>query len=143
MSDNRFTSRGGGTTVCRSAPDPAKRTAPRLILGGRAFAARMAAHLRDLGWDVHAAADGAEARRLALRKRPYAVLLPVDAEGESGYLTCAKLRQALPRVKVVLVGRERTAEAERFAGFVGAAFATESGVVDELNRLVRGGGSEG
>jgi DNA-binding response OmpR family regulator len=106
------------------------------------FAARLADHFRDLGWDVYIAADGAEARRLAQRKRPYAVLLSIDAEGESGYLTCAKLRQALPRVKVVLVGREQSMEAERFAGFVGAAFAAESSVVDELNRLVRRTASE-
>jgi DNA-binding response OmpR family regulator len=129
-------------TLCRPVPEPVKRTGPRLVVGGWAFAARLAAHLRDLGWDVHTATDAAEVRRLAHRKKPYAVLLPVEAMDESGYLTCAKLRQCLPRVKVVLVGRERTAEAERFAGFVGAAFATDTAVVDELHRLVRSGGSE-
>lgn len=137
MSSNWSSSGGSGTAVCRSVPDAVKRTAPRLILGGRAFAARLAGHLRDLGWDVHTAADGDELRRLALRKKPYAVLLPADADGESGYLTCAKLRQCLPRVRVVLVGSEKTTEAERFAGFVGAAFAAESAVVEELHRLVR------
>jgi CheY-like chemotaxis protein len=142
MSDNWNASRGGCPTLRRPVSDPAKRTAPRLVLAGRSFGPRLAAHLRDLGWDVHTADDGAEARRLALRKKPYAVLLSADAEGESGYLTCAKLRHSLPRVKVVLVGPEQTTEAERFAGFVGAAFAAEAGVVDVLNRLVRGTGNE-
>jgi CheY-like chemotaxis protein len=136
MSDNWSASRGGfGATLSR--PDPARRKAPRLILGGRAFAARLAGHLRDLGWDVQTAADGTEARKLALRNRPHAVLLLAETDGESGYLTCAKLRQCLPRMRVVLVGSVRTAEAERFAGFVGAAFAAEATVVDELHRLVR------
>src|SRR5262245_28636177 len=143
MSSNWSASRGCGMAVCRSTPDPAKRTAPRLVLGGRAFASRLAGHLRDLGWDVHTAADAAEVRDLVQRKKPYAVLLPIDFGGESGYLTCAKLRQALPRVKVVLVGSEKTTEAERFARFVGAVFAPESAVVETLNRLVRGSGNEG
>ena len=113
-----------------------------LVLVGGACVIPLAAHLRDLGWDVHTAADAAEVLHLALRKKPYAVLLPIEAQGESGYLSCAKLRQALPRVKVVLVGSEKTTEAERFAGFVGAAFATDGMVVEALNRLVRGSGND-
>lgn len=141
MSSNWNSSGGCGTTVSRTAPE-ARRTAPRLILGGRDFGFRLAPLLRDLGWEVHTAADGAEARRLAHGKRPSAVLLPVESEDESGYLTCAKLRQCLPRVRVVLVGREKTVEGVRFADFVGAALATEATVVDELHRLVLGALSE-
>src|SRR5689334_11014049 len=116
MSSNWCASRGSGLAVCRPAPE--RRTAPRLILGGRAFGARLLAMLRDLGWEVHTAADGVEARELAHGKRPSAVILPAETDGESGYLTCAKLRQCLPRVRVVLVGRERTPDAVRFADFV-------------------------
>lgn len=141
MTSNWYATGGCGTTVSRSSPEP-KRTGPRLIVSGRSFGRRLAPLLRDLGWEVHTVADGAEARRLAHRSRPSAVLLPAETDGESGFLTCAKLRQCLPRLRVVLVGRERTPEAARFADFVGAALATEASVVDELHRLVLGALSE-
>ena len=86
-----------------------------LVLGGRAFSARLAALLRELGWDVQTAADAAEARRLALRHRPHAVLLAADADDESGFLSCAKLRLCLPRVRVVLVAPEKSPAARAIA----------------------------
>ena len=142
MSDNWSASRGCcGATLSR--PEPARRKGPRLVLGGRAFSARLAALLRELGWDVHTAADAAEARRLVLLHRPHAILLPADADDESGYLACAKLRLCPPRVRVVLVAAERTPAAERFAGFVGAALAAEATVVDDLHRLVRSWAASG
>ena len=63
---------------------------------------------------------------------PHAILLLEDAGDESGYLACAKLRQTLPELKVVVVGEERTPQRERFAEFVGAAFATEDDGVTKL-----------
>ena len=143
MSDNWSASRGGCCGATLSRPDAARRKGPRLVLGGRAFSARLAALLRELGWDVQTAADAAEARRLALRHRPHAVLLAADADDESGFLSCAKLRLCLPRVRVVLVAAERTPAAERFAGFVGAALAAEATVVDDLHRLVRSWAASG
>ena len=143
MSDNWSASRGCGATLSRPGPDPARRKGPRLVLGGRAFSARLAALLRELGWDVQTAADAAEARRLALRHRPHAVLLAADADDESGFLSCAKLRLCLPRVRVVLVAPEKSPAAERFAGFVGAALAAEATVVDDLHRLVRSWAASG
>ena len=78
--------------------------------------------------------------KTALNAQGYEVRTATD--GESGYLTCAKLRQCLPRIRVVLIGREKTPEAARFADFVGAALATEASVVEELHRLVLGALSE-
>ena len=139
MTDSVLTIRGGGATLSRSGSDTTRRRAPRVVLGGGPrLAARVADLFRERGWDVHTAGTGAETLRLALRKRPAAVLLPTDADGESGYLVCAKLRQALPRVRLVLVGPTRTAEAEKFAGFVGAAFVTESDDPAEVARAVAG-----
>src|SRR5262245_2830297 len=81
-----------------------------------AVADRLAAR----GWRVLHAATATEARRLACRHRPDAVVLPAEGPDESGYLACAKLRRAQPRVRVLLTG-ERSPVTVRFARFVGAA----------------------
>jgi DNA-binding NarL/FixJ family response regulator len=80
----------------------------------------VAERLTARGWRVLWAATATEARRLACRHRADAVVLPVDGPDESGWLTCAKIRCARPRIRVLLVG-ERTPAALRFARFVGAA----------------------
>jgi CheY-like chemotaxis protein len=127
MTDSTLTIQNGGAMLSLSGSGPTRKRNPRLVVGGGPrFASDLADHFRKQGWDVHTAGTGPEVLRLALRKRPAAVLLPTDAGGESGYLTCAKLRRALPRVRLVLVGPTRTPEAEKFAGFVGAAFAAET-----------------
>jgi DNA-binding response OmpR family regulator len=139
MSDSTLTIQGGGAVLSLSGSDAGKRRGPRLVVGGGPrFVAGLADHFRKQGWDVHTAATGADTIRLALRKRPAVVLLPTDADGESGFLICAKLRRALPRLRVILVGPTRTAEAEKFAGFVGAAFAAETEDPAELFRVVAG-----
>ena len=69
------------------------------------------------------------------RRSRSAVLLPAETGAESGHLIAAKLKKAKPKLKVVLVGTERTPEAERFAKFVGATFAVES---DGAGRVVAG-----
>jgi hypothetical protein len=73
------------------------------------------------GFEVHVAAPDHAARRLARDLKPRALVLPVETEGESGWLTCAKLLWAHPNLRVVLVGRSATARDERFRRFVGAA----------------------
>ena len=123
------------TTSCpnprnKSINDVARK-APRLVLGsGSAFAEMMAEALRQRGWDVHTA-KSEEAVRTAIRKNPHAVVIPVTAALESGYLTAVKLRTAKPKMKVVLVG-ERTTAAENLARFVGAEFAAETDGVGGL-----------
>ena len=134
MSDNR-TSGGCGLARCKGGPETGKRKAPRVVFGGGpAFAARVAEQFRRLGWTV-CTADGEELYALAIRKNPAAVVIPIDAADESGYLTCAKLRLTWPELRVVLVG-ERTPKAERFARFVGATLATETTVADAVLKLV-------
>lgn len=132
VNDNLFNS-GGGCGLARSR-DGAKRK--RLLLGGGpGFGVRTADALRRLGWDVCTVAPGADLPSLALRKNPVAVVLPVEAAGESGFLTCAKLRLMRPRLRVVLVGKP-TPGAERFAGFVGAGFATDATATDAVLKLI-------
>jgi DNA-binding response OmpR family regulator len=117
-------------------PDGARRKTPRAVLGGAALTARIAEQLRRFGWDVQTATTTDEAVTLALEANPTAVVLPVEAEdGESGYLTCAKLRRVRPRVKLVLVGDGPTAKDQRLAGFVGATLVGEAVAADEVAKL--------
>ncbi len=138
MGENRYDCRaagGGCATAC--APD-GRRKAPRLVLAGAGgSSAAIAAHFRRLGWEVIPADTVADVRRLAVRKRAAAVVLPADAGGESGWLACAKLVRSAPKLKVVLVGGERTADAERLAAFAGAAgFVSEADGPDAIARAV-------
>lgn len=139
MTDSTCRVRSHGPNLSRASITCAPRRAPGLLLGGGPrFDGRVAAHFREAGWVVHTAACGAEVLTLALRKNPAAVVLPTDVDGESGFLTCAKLRHALPGVRVVLVGPTRTPGAERLAGFLGAAFAAETDDPAEWTRVVAG-----
>lgn len=115
------------TTSCvrNKTGNESVRKAPRLVLSsGSAFAELMAEALRARGWDVHTVRSE-EAVKAAIKKNPAAVVVPVCAGAESGFLTAAKIRKAKPRLKVVLVG-ERTAKTEKLAKFVGAEFAAEA-----------------
>ena len=130
MSSNVF-GQSGGCTV--AAP---KRRAARVVVGGGAgFAARAAERFLARGVDVCTAIALDDLHAIATRKNPTAVVLPVEAAGESGYLTCAKLRLSRPKMRVVLIG-EATPRAERFARFVGARFATEATVADVVLKLI-------
>src|SRR5947209_7431231 len=78
-----------------------------------AYAARVARSFRRLGWDVYPARSGPEARRLTRLVGANRVLLDTDLPGESGWLTCAKLTQQLPGVRVVLVSPDRPPQGEQ------------------------------
>jgi hypothetical protein len=109
------------------------RTARRVVLAGRfRLGAKVADHLRKLGWEVFTVTTVHDIHAAAAETNPHAILLLEDAGDESGYLACAKLRYTLPNLKVVVVGEERTPQRERFAEFVGASFATEADGVCEL-----------
>ncbi len=114
---------GTQSTPTRGPSDAARRKAPRLVLGLGAspLADAVADHFRTLGWDVTYARSGAEAGWVAHRSKPAAVVLTADQLGESGYLTCAKVRLTRPGVRVVLVGPEdaENARRARYAGAVG------------------------
>lgn len=132
-----LTNRWGGATLCTFAADGARRKSPRVVLGGLEIAVRVAEQLRRLGWDVRTASTTDEAVTLALEANPTAVVLPTETDdGESGYLTCAKLHKARPRLKLVLVGGDGTAKDARLAGFVGATLVPEATAADVVAKLV-------
>jgi DNA-binding response OmpR family regulator len=84
------------------------------------YASAVARDFRRLGWDTCTARTGPEVRRLARLLGTDLVVLDTDLPDESGWLTCAKLVQELPRIKVVLVTDAVDARREQFAAFVGA-----------------------
>jgi CheY-like chemotaxis protein len=95
---------------------------PRLIVAhaDAAYVALVSRAFRRLGWDVHSAATGPEARRLARQLAPEVLVLAAELEGESGWLTCHKVLSEQPRVKVFLVGDNARPGNGEFAHFVGA-----------------------
>ena len=76
--------------------------------------------LRERGWRVWHARSTDELRQMACAHMPGVVVTPAEGWAESGWLTCAKLRRAQPRMRVVLLGDEEQ-ESQRLARFVGAA----------------------
>jgi CheY-like chemotaxis protein len=80
-----------------------------------------ARHFRRLGWEVHLASSGPDARRLAHTLAPVVVVMDTQLPDESGWLTCAKMMLTAGVQKVVLVSANVTAEEERMAEAVGAA----------------------
>jgi DNA-binding response OmpR family regulator len=129
------TDHGSGCGLLRGR-DGGKRKAPRVVLaGGPDFAAHAAEYLYLMGLDVCSAASAEALHSLAVRSRTAAVVLPVETAGESGFLTCAKLRLSRPKLKVVLVGKP-TARSERFARFLGADFTTEADAADAVMKLI-------
>jgi DNA-binding response OmpR family regulator len=85
------------------------------------YAAMSCRHFRRLGWEVHLASGGCEARRLARTLRPAVVVLDTQLRDESGWLTCDKLRREIPGQRIVLVDPNPTDEDRRLGDFVGAA----------------------
>jgi CheY-like chemotaxis protein len=97
-----------------------------LAYSDSARAALNSRQFRRLGWEVHLACSGPEARRLVYALRPQVVLLDVDLRDESGWLTCAKLTLCGAAPRVILVGDEITSRERDFAEFVGAAAIVRS-----------------
>jgi hypothetical protein len=92
--------------------------------------------LRRAGWRVYRATDCAGLRRLAWRVIPEVVVLPADGFDESGWLTCAKLLRASPRLRVILVGEPG---GRAYARFVGAeALVSADATAEELAECVDG-----
>jgi DNA-binding response OmpR family regulator len=85
------------------------------------YAALVARAFRRRGWDVYPARSGPEARRLARLLEPDLVVLAAELEQESGWLTCEKVTDEMPDVKVFLIGDAKSRRDQDFAAFVGAA----------------------
>jgi DNA-binding response OmpR family regulator len=96
---------------------------PELILSFRdpRHTAVVGEAFRQRGWRVHPARSGREVRALARELVAPTILLGTDQVEESGWLTCAKLRQEQPHLRVFLVAPAVTPERRRFAAFLGAA----------------------
>jgi DNA-binding response OmpR family regulator len=84
------------------------------------FAALSCRHFRRLGWEVHLASSGSEARRMTHAFNPAVVVLDTDLRDESGWLICDKLTREIPGLKVVLVSPDPCEENRNLADFVGA-----------------------
>ena len=95
----------------------------QLILAHRdpAFVKQASKCFRGLGWQVFCGGTAAEARRLARRFAPAVIVLDTDLPDETGWLTCAKLLDEHPDLRVFLVSPRRTPVQVRFADFVGAS----------------------
>lgn len=105
---------------------------PRLVVAGAiGIVGRATEQLQRRGWEV-VNVSSADALRAALTRKPSAMLLPDEMGMESGYLVAAKVREAKPKLKIVLVGTERTSQAESFARFLGAGFVAETDAVHKL-----------
>jgi DNA-binding NarL/FixJ family response regulator len=76
---------------------------------------------RRQGWDVYQAHNGPELRRLTRMLEPDLVVLDVNLDAESGFLTCAKLTGERPGTRIVLVSEDTSPQHGSMAHFAGAA----------------------
>jgi CheY-like chemotaxis protein len=108
-----------GSLPMSTAARPAVR---RLVLAhaDAVYAGQAARQFRALGWEVHLASSGPQARQLAQQLRPQAIVLGTELPEESGWLTCAKLARARAGARVILVADRLTPTGQRFTTFVGA-----------------------
>jgi DNA-binding response OmpR family regulator len=116
--------------IARQSPPTSIR--PRMVVAyaDSVHAALSARHFRRLGWEVHLASSGPDARQLTRNLGPEVVILDTQLPDESGWLTCAKLMLGEGAQKVVLVSPDATDEEQRLADAVGAAalVSRETGV---------------
>jgi CheY-like chemotaxis protein len=92
-----------------------------LAYADSARAALNSRQFRRLGWEVHQACSGPDARRLVSALHPQVVLVDADLRDESGWLTCAKLTLRGTSPRVVLLAAEVTPYEQEFGRTVGAA----------------------
>jgi CheY-like chemotaxis protein len=99
-----------------------KKLVPRVVIGHRdpAYAALLGQQLAGVGWEPVTVDSAAQARAFARAKRTVALLLDVDLQDESGWLTCDKMTRERPELCVVLISKDTRPENQRFATFVGA-----------------------
>ncbi len=114
----------------REPPTDSNRTVV-LALPRSPLSALAAIQLRSRGWTVFQAGSSDHARRLAAEYLPAAVVLSADSDDESGWLTCAKLKLAQPRLRVLLVGDD-DGDAVGFAEYVRAALVPHAATAGDL-----------
>jgi DNA-binding response OmpR family regulator len=86
-----------------------------------AHASQTCRQFRRLGWEVHLANNGADARRLLDLLDPDVLVLDAELYDESGWLACAKVVGDGESRRVILLANEVTDEMRRFGRFVGAS----------------------
>ncbi len=109
-----------------------------LSLNDTVFAAWIARHLRRLGWEVHMARSGGEARGLCQDLSPQVVVLDTRLQDQSGWLTCEKILRDNPTLKVILVASQPEPNGQAFADFVGPAklIRQEEGIQAVIDEIV-------
>lgn len=98
-------------------------------------AAAVSRTYRLLGWETYQAETGARARFFVRTFAAAALILDSTLSDESGWLTCAKLIEEHPQVKVILVSDDCSPESESLAAFVGASALVRRGA--DLSALLR------
>jgi DNA-binding response OmpR family regulator len=87
------------------------------------------------GWDAYQAETGQLARFFVRTFAAATLILDVALPDESGWLTCAKLIEECPQVKVILLGDGLDPESDALAAFVGASAFVRRG--EDLSVLLR------
>jgi hypothetical protein len=92
---------------------------PCVVIAAVHGAGVMAQRFRRQGWDPYLAESGPQLRRLVRLLEADLAVLDTALDEESGWLTCAKLREEWPGGRIVLLGHDG-ARRRRLAAFVGA-----------------------
>lgn len=123
-------------------PQSVTRKGPALIVAHEDpdYAATVCRHFRQLGWHAEQADSVSDVRRLGRESHQATLVLSAEFPGESGWLTCAKLLQERPLLKVILVTDQRTTDNCQFASFVGSAALVEKstgirGLIEQVYRV--------
>ncbi|MBA2224694.1 hypothetical protein [Thermogemmata fonticola] len=93
-----------------------------VIVGSMPWSGELAALCRQAGWEVFRLTGSSELACAILSRRPQVVILPLHTRDESGFLIAAKVKQARPKIRILLVGTGVDPAAARFARFVGATY---------------------
>ena len=127
--------------MVRMAMDAVYRPLMILAYTDSAHAARCGRYFRRLGWEVRLVTSAAEARRLSITCTPGAVVLDTDLPDESGWLTCAKITQEDPDLKVILLAPERSMDSsDNMAKVQAAALVTRQDPLEVLAETIMGKG---
>jgi DNA-binding NtrC family response regulator len=93
-----------------------------VIVGSVPWGEEVVALFRRAGWDIFHLTNSSDLACAIISRRPHVVVLPLQTADESGFLIAAKVKQARPKTRVLLIGTEADPLAARFAQFVGALF---------------------
>jgi hypothetical protein len=93
-----------------------------VIVGSMPWSGELAALCRQAGWEVFRLTGSSGLACAILSRRPQVVILPPETQDESGFLIAAKVKQARPKTRILLIGAGDDPAMIRFARFVGATY---------------------